>query len=66
MDAQRAKQIADSDDLIDVMYYGTSFYIDQVDEAAGTARIYSRENPDDEKQTVPVDALSEPESIDSI
>ncbi|MDB4866282.1 MAG: H-type small acid-soluble spore protein [Cohnella sp.] len=66
MNVERAKEIAGSENMIDVLYYGTSFYIDQVDETAGTARIYSRENPDDEKQTVPVDALSEPDSTDSI
>jgi small acid-soluble spore protein H (minor) len=64
MNIQRAKEIAGSEEMIDVLYYGASFYIDQVDETAGTVRIYSRENPDDERQVVPVDALSEPESME--
>ncbi|TJY41841.1 H-type small acid-soluble spore protein [Cohnella pontilimi] len=63
MNIERAQQIAQSDELVDVIYYGASYYIDQVDETSGMARIYSRENPDDPMQTVPVIALTEPDSF---
>ncbi|WP_276353383.1 H-type small acid-soluble spore protein [Cohnella caldifontis] len=58
MNAQRAEEIASSPELVDVSYYGIPVYIQHVDAEAGTARIFPRENPEEE-QTVPLDALSE-------
>jgi small acid-soluble spore protein H (minor) len=61
MDAQRAKEIAESGEMIDVFYYDVPVYIQHVNMGAGTARIFPLENPDKE-QTVPVEALTEERS----
>lgn len=61
MNAQRAKEIAESGEMIDVSYYGVPVYIQHVNMGTGTARIFPVENPDKE-QTVPVEALSEERS----
>jgi small acid-soluble spore protein H (minor) len=53
MNVGRAKEIAESMDSIRVTYEGTQVYIQHVDEAAKTARIFSRSNPEDERD-VPV------------
>lgn len=58
MNIERAKEIAASDQYVDVHYLGVPVYIQGVDETSGLATIYPRELPDD-RQTVPVDALSE-------
>lgn len=58
MDAYRAKEIAESPDIVVVSYLGVPVFIEQVNIGAGTARIHPLDNPDEE-QTVPVDVLME-------
>ncbi|MDQ6595212.1 H-type small acid-soluble spore protein [Bacillus salipaludis] len=53
MNIGRAKEIVESADVIHVTYEGNPVIIQHVDEAAKTARIYSRSNPEEEKD-VPV------------
>jgi small acid-soluble spore protein H (minor) len=53
MNVGRAKEIADSVDMITVSYEGSSVIIQHVDEVAKLARIYSRSDPDNERE-VPV------------
>lgn len=49
MDIGRAKQIIDSPTEIEVLYQGVPVWIQTVNEGNETARVYTRENPDDEK-----------------
>jgi len=58
VDAYRAKELADSPDIVIVSYLGVPVFIEQVNMGAGTARIHPLGNPDEE-QTVPVDVLME-------
>jgi small acid-soluble spore protein H (minor) len=53
MNIGRAKEIAESPEIINVTYDGTPVIIQHVDEASKMARIYSRKNPEDERE-VPV------------
>jgi small acid-soluble spore protein H (minor) len=53
MNVGRAKEIAESVDMINVTYDGTPVIIQHVDEATKMARIYSRKDPENE-QDVPV------------
>ncbi|MED3561650.1 H-type small acid-soluble spore protein [Bacillus xiapuensis] len=53
MNIGRAKEIAESADIIQVSYEGNLVIIQHVDEATKMARIYSRNNPDEERD-VPV------------
>jgi small acid-soluble spore protein H (minor) len=45
----RAKQIVDSPTEIQVHYQGVPVWIQNVNEGDETARVYTRDNPDDEK-----------------
>ncbi|MWC30533.1 H-type small acid-soluble spore protein [Paenibacillus sp. MMS18-CY102] len=58
MEAYRAKEIADSPDLITVSYFGVPVFIERVNIEAGTARIHPIDRPEEE-QTVPVNVLEE-------
>ena len=58
MDVHRAKAIASSPETVNVSYYGVPVYIQHVNASAGTARIFHRDNPEQE-QPVPIDSLSE-------
>ncbi|SDI74615.1 small acid-soluble spore protein H [Natribacillus halophilus] len=58
MDEQRAQEIAHSPDMKHVTHEGTPIYIQHVDEAEGTARIFPLEQPEEE-QSVSVDNLVE-------
>ncbi|XEC95545.1 H-type small acid-soluble spore protein [Paenibacillus tarimensis] len=58
MDAKRAQQILQSEDTIPVHFEGNPIWIEEVDEARGTARVDSEINPG-QKQTVPVERLEE-------
>lgn len=58
MNVQRAKEIAEASEMVDVSYYGVPVYIQHVNAGNETARIFPVENPDKE-QTVPLSALSE-------
>lgn len=58
MDIGRAKQIVESPDEIKVLFQGTPVWIQNLDENDQTARVYTRENPDNEK-TVSVGELTE-------
>ncbi|MBW5446015.1 H-type small acid-soluble spore protein [Cohnella sp. CFH 77786] len=58
MNAQRAKEIAESPEMVDVSYYGVPVYIQHVNAGAGTARIFPLDKPGEE-QTVPLDTLTE-------
>ncbi|PWW02801.1 small acid-soluble spore protein H (minor) [Paenibacillus cellulosilyticus] len=58
MEAHRAKEIADSPDMIIVSYFGVPVFIEHVNIGADTARIHPVDNPDEE-QTVPIDVLTE-------
>jgi len=53
MNVGRAKEIVESADMIHVTYEGTPVIIQHVDEATKVARIYSRNDPDNERD-VPV------------
>jgi small acid-soluble spore protein H (minor) len=53
MNVGRAKEIADSVEMINVTYKGEPVIIQHVDETAKLARIYSRSDPDNEHD-VPV------------
>lgn len=53
MNVGRAKEIAESVDVIHVTYDGTPVIIQHVDETTKMARIYSKTNPEEE-QDVPV------------
>ncbi|SFB03457.1 MULTISPECIES: H-type small acid-soluble spore protein [unclassified Bacillus (in: firmicutes)] len=53
MNVGRAKEIMDSADMINVTYDGTPVIIQNVDEQSKMARIYTKTNPDEEKD-VPV------------
>jgi small acid-soluble spore protein H (minor) len=58
MNAQRAQEIAASPDMKNVLYEGTSIYIQHVDDETETARIFPLGQPDNEK-TVPLNSLIE-------
>lgn len=45
MDKRRAKEIASSPVMIDVMYNGANIYIDGVDESRNTAHIHYLKEP---------------------
>jgi small acid-soluble spore protein H (minor) len=53
MNVGRAKEIVDSAEMINVTYEGASVIIQHVDESTKMARIYSRTDPDNERD-VPV------------
>nr|WP_263324124.1 H-type small acid-soluble spore protein [Neobacillus sp. Marseille-Q6967] len=53
MNVGRAKEIAESMDMVNVTYEGTPVIIQHVDEATKMARIYSKMDPEHE-QEVPV------------
>ncbi len=58
MDIQRARDIAASPVMADVTYDGVPVYIQHVDEANETARIYPLDRPEQE-QNVPIRSLAE-------
>ncbi|WP_257351240.1 H-type small acid-soluble spore protein [Pseudalkalibacillus decolorationis] len=58
MDTGRAKQILESPREIGVQYNGSPIWIQQVDETANTARVYLKNDPDNE-MTVNVTQLDE-------
>ncbi|MBV7505154.1 H-type small acid-soluble spore protein [Bacillus sp. sid0103] len=58
MNVGRAKEIVESAEMIYVTYEGTPVIIQHVDEATQVARIYSRNDPDNERD-VPVLQLIE-------
>ncbi|MEH7547189.1 MULTISPECIES: H-type small acid-soluble spore protein [Bacillaceae] len=53
MNVGRAKEILESADMINVTYDGTSVIIQHVDENTKMARIYTRQDPENERD-VPV------------
>ncbi|WP_040206875.1 H-type small acid-soluble spore protein [Neobacillus jeddahensis] len=53
MNIGRAREIAESAEMINVTYDGTPVIIQHVDEASKMARIYSKTDPDHERD-VPV------------
>ncbi|QOY36000.1 H-type small acid-soluble spore protein [Anaerobacillus isosaccharinicus] len=58
MNVNRAKQILDSAKEIEVQHNGTSIWIQNVNNEDGTARVYPKENPENE-MTVNVQELEE-------
>ncbi|RXI99574.1 H-type small acid-soluble spore protein [Anaerobacillus alkaliphilus] len=58
MNVNRAQQILDSAKEIEVQYNGTSIWIQNVNSADGTARVYPRQNPENE-MTVNIQELQE-------
>ena len=58
MNTQRAKEIIESPDMITVTYDGVPIYIQNVDDAKETARIYPV-NETENEQEVPVSSLKE-------
>lgn len=58
MNIDRAQQIVDSAKDIEVLYNGKPIWIQNVDERAETARVYTEDEPDDE-MSVPVRELQE-------
>jgi len=61
MNVARAKQIAESGEIIPVYYEDTQVVIQHVDEKNETARVYPRNNPEYE-QEVPLQMLREEEN----
>lgn len=61
MDINRAKEIAVSPVMEDVRYNGVPIYIQHVDEANETARVYPLAEPEQEME-VPLRSLSEASS----
>jgi small acid-soluble spore protein H (minor) len=53
MNVGRAKEIVESADMINVTYEGAPVIIQRVDESSKMARIYSKTNPEEERD-VPV------------
>lgn len=53
MNVGRAKEIVESPEVFNVTYEGTPVIIQHVDETTKMARIYSRKEPEDERD-VPV------------
>jgi small acid-soluble spore protein, H-type len=62
LDINRAKEIAASPIMADVRFNGVPVYIQHVDDANETARIYPLDQPDQET-SVAVRSLSEPSSM---
>lgn len=58
MDKQRAKEIKESLDLINVTYQGDPVYIQRIDEQNDTAFVYSLQNPENKHQ-VSINQLQE-------
>lgn len=58
MDVNRAKEISQLGEMANVQYQGEAIYIQAVNEKEETARIYSLNNPQAEKD-VPVQSLFE-------
>jgi len=58
MNAQRAKEITASAEMINVTHNGIPVYIQRVNEENETARVYPLYQPDRE-QTVPLNSLME-------
>ncbi|PTX52192.1 small acid-soluble spore protein H (minor) [Melghirimyces profundicolus] len=58
MNILRARQIVESPQEIEVHHNGVPVWIQNLDESRETARVYTRNQPDDEK-TVPVEELRE-------
>jgi small acid-soluble spore protein H (minor) len=58
MNVNRAQQILESAKEIEVQYNGTSIWIQNINNNDGTARVYPRENPENE-MTVNVQELQE-------
>lgn len=58
MNAGRAKQILESPKEVEVHYRGNPIWIQQVDETGNTARVYAKNEPDNE-MTVNVTLLEE-------
>jgi len=58
MNTQRAQEIAESPEMVQVTYDGVPIYIQHVDEQNEMARIYPLEAPQLE-QTVPIRSLVE-------
>lgn len=58
MNAARAQQIVDAPEEITVLYQDVPVWIQHVNESEGTARVYTRDNPEDE-QVVPIAQLRE-------
>ncbi|WP_226530173.1 H-type small acid-soluble spore protein [Metabacillus niabensis] len=58
MNVNRAKEIANMGEMVNVQFEGESIYIQSVNEEQGTARIFSLSNPQAERN-VPVDGLIE-------
>ncbi|WP_078553092.1 H-type small acid-soluble spore protein [Bacillus alkalicellulosilyticus] len=58
MNVQRAQEIIESPQEINVQYNGTPVWIQHVNEDEATARVFKANSPEDE-MTVPVDQLLE-------
>ena len=58
MNTQRAQEIVESPNMVDVTYYGRPIYIQRVDEQNETARIFPLGQPENE-QEVPLANLKE-------
>lgn len=58
MDVNRAQEILQSTERIDVQLNGQSVWIDSVDTQKQSATVHAEENPDDRK-TVSIDQLTE-------
>ena len=59
MNVGRAKEIAESADMIHVTYQGTPVIIQHVDEASKMARVYSRTDPENEQDVSVLNLIEE-------
>jgi len=60
MNAQRAQEIMNTDQMVSVMYHGDKVYIEHVDRNVNKATIHPIDHPE-EKHSVSVDELMEQE-----
>ncbi|MDX8045923.1 H-type small acid-soluble spore protein [Gracilibacillus sp. S3-1-1] len=58
MDAQRAQEILEANEMKNVMYNGEQVYIEHVDQGTGNVTVHPLDNPG-EKMMVTVDQLQE-------
>ncbi|MEH7251150.1 H-type small acid-soluble spore protein [Neobacillus niacini] len=59
MNVGRAKEIAESMDMVQVTYEGTPVIIQHVDETTKMARIYSKTDPENERDVLVLNLIEE-------
>jgi H-type small acid-soluble spore protein len=59
MDVRRAQEIVEAPTVIEVRHNGRAVWIERVNPGDGTVQVHPQDDPGGEKQTVPVDQLTE-------